>query len=460
MKQRKILLWLCVVFWSLTSFAGEACEVWLLNGDRIIGEYLGQEGSFALIQLPWQEEQIRVHGKYIHSIDFKAKSRILSGEWMFEFNGNERINGRLIEAEAERLVLKTQWAQSLELMPEFIKKITPAIPQNLVLYDGPGNPKTWRFKSQNLDPFGSSVTLDGGTVSESIEGWLVQNQIAMMTNLPRMHGSFGMQFRFSFHDNALGSTFALSLEDLPTVDLVDTRKTETLLFRIEQGMVSFVRGGRNLRFMRGGLQSETQVPLKRGEDLLLELLFDAQHNLYHAKVDGRVVESWGNASLPPNTDTFVPELMIESAAGNPKLLVKEILLYRFEGTLANDTNALPEEGELLLFKNGDVLKGEWQGIDDDDQWLFQMTGMNEPLAVEGDRVWGWQNDDRNKPEIRIRSSHVHVLLNGRSESFIAELIGSEPTGLRFKREGWVEDFLIPYSQLEQVKFNPRIEKRF
>lgn len=436
MKRWLWILWSWGILAAVGAVAGAAgipCEVRLLNGDRLNVAYLGQEEEVSLFESDWQTPPIRIHGKYIEAIDFGRKSSGVTGDRQIFFDREQWLRGRIMGMNKGQFEIHTAWQDLLLVDKDTVTKIISAIPAADILYQGAGGLKGGAPVFPQRLPLGESTL-----------------------NLPRVEGSFGLRLVFQIPDLPIRDLSGFSLEGFPSVRNAGRQAERSLRFLFTENGVGvqqigpfMIRGGRVVN-----QQDSFTLPVSRGKEVELKVEYDEPRNLTRIKMDDQLLFERDDNGLE-NTNAFSrPELLFFIKSALQNFYLTDLLMYRFRPTGAEQAPEIPRGREHVLFVNGDAFPAEWQGIDAEGNWLLKGEVMDQITPMEPVRIFAWKGGKDAGRSMRRKASHVEVQLAGGGGRFLVEFVQARGAEFVFRREGWQGEMAVPFSDIEQLRFNP------
>ncbi len=434
--------------------AGAECRVLLLNGDRIQGKYLGQDREMVLLKTDNAEGEIRIHGKYIDSLDFGMKKRVSDADYQVQFSPEQQVLGDVLLFSEGQMVLKTAWVDQLILDSSYLQKVEAVHQATQVIYRGPGNPERWVYSIGGSTHDGKEKRV----IPKSAGQWVLAGQGELATTFPLINSGLRLKLVMEIPEVSYSESFAVVVNNFPAMEGMgngEVGRIEITVnareFRIDT-VDGLLRGGRvfgQRKVPRGSMVR----PQPGTIDLLLD--YDLQNQRFRVKVGDLVIAEWQGSDEEPERKAYSPRMSFGwKFEPEHQVKIHDIYLSLRDQPLPEESVELPKDAEAVLFHNGDFLRVNWQGVDAQGNWKLALTDLDSETTMNPERIQMWLNQGARLKQMRRMAGHVEVMLSGGEERFIAELVTADSESFTLKREGWIGSYRIPIQLLEQVKFNP------
>lgn len=421
-----------------------ADEIHLLNGDRIFGTLESLEGNTFQLRRPGGEPPVRIPGAYVGQIRrHEGPVQVeRSADVRLEYVNGDRLSGRFLGMDAERVVVETVWGQHLRSRRDAVQRIVRIPAGRDLLWRGPGDLQEWTL--QTFGPSVRSPAQAGGTIALSgmrsaARGMPpVPDRFEIVLKM-RMEGGFG-DFRADF--------FAAGTPESPL------------------GGLSVYNRGTQIE-VAGSFPSEGQTIYLREEAAALmashrrdiRLIGDLGRGEVWLEFNGTALGRWMLSD--PGALRMQPERLMQIQVRSPflTLYLEDLLFSRFPHVLPGPEDRKRDGlgGDVILFSNGDRLSAEITGghsgevkVQTEEQHLSLPLSRLQSITLNPDSM---RLPRRSARDIRV----FHAGTKDRLTFALHTLDGETITG---RGDLWLEDLHLPRSSFRVAVMNVHTPVRF
>ena len=414
----------------------------LLNGDLIRAEFKGMTGSSLDVALPWAEgAQMRVHGSVVRSLRRLGRIKPSRGDVLVEMTNGCRVVANLKGMNEEQAQLQPVWADEVsvdrKVMQSVYRRRTRGEELDLLTYD---------LQEWTLYADGSSrLQEQPSAVGIGMNGIVLKTAgVYMRDTKPIASDHFHLRVRLSGQQMALEGPVRLEVNGFAN----EKGRARNLTLQLMPYQIRAQLHG------QGGQYERWSTRFENRKGAVTEVNIELNATSGFLRVDcgeGRVwkypIQEWKF-----HQNKFPLEIRVGISGQSIGTMLRHMTLSEQVDPAPPDILPKDREPGNLLFRNGDRLQAELVNLEEE-RAVFQTPGGGS-VELPMDRIQYVFLKESDELSLRKSRAHARFILGEGEEQFLAEVLAATPEGFTVRREGIDGGWMIPFSVIRRVEFNP------